>query len=726
MKSRLVSHPIVAHLALAAALTLGLMTTYNRWTPETWAVPVCPLEWDALFLEGHVKSYEEGAVWAFGSKIIPRLNAPYQANWNDFPNIDPLFYSAIGYLARLTGRGLALNLAFLLSVLLAGAGFYGATRLLGYKRLLSLPLAFAFASLPHFFDRNVAHAMILAAWWMIPLELALISKCLLASRLFTRRWLMGSFLAGVALGTTFPYIAYAGAQLAGFALLATLFRRQWDKARLFGAGLAGIAAGFVLIHSDSFLYWLSHGTSVCVAKIATDAKLFAAQLPGFLLPDRCRIGFVDAWTQKHFWNNGVAGPSDHNYLGLLAIAGLCALLFVTLRNLWARRLAPPTPFWQVLWFLLYSLAGGVNLLLATLGLTLFRETGRYGMVIAAIALLFLCRQLSRARLGKWSAPVALLLLGVAIFDQFPAPKTAESIAALRETRRADADFFQKLEAALPAGAMVFNMPVTPTPDFLLHYTDGRRDFEWMRAYVLTDKLRFSFGTNRGRGAEMWQLALAGRPEGLPSWHNASQNEREILRHDTKGVPPQILAERLSLYGFSAVLVDRLAYSKPDDLLASLRDAGLEPLDFGHPRFTAFRLPENPRRSTPPPYLTTGDGFAEQVRNPQNGIWQMEAPGGAGELKITHFLPEPMRMELEFHAAALEARHLVVEGLEEPLALDLPARQLVPVRAAILLKPGVNRLRLKSEPAAGAAPGNPIIAVFAPNFTPPVWDTPPPE
>jgi phosphoglycerol transferase len=182
--------------------------------------------------------------------------------------------------------------------------------------------------------------------------------------------------------------------------------------------------------------------------------------------------------------------------------------------------------WQVLWIVLCFSTGGLNAILGAFGFTLFRAGCRYSIVILAIVLLYAARRLTalQARiegegrdgtermLFQAAAAASCLLL---LWDQVPRPPTTEQKAAIARQVEADREFVARMEEALPAGAMVFQLPPMEFPESPL---PGVIPYDHLRPYLYSRTLRFSFGSMKGRDPEPWQRELSRLPfeKGLQS------------------------------------------------------------------------------------------------------------------------------------------------------------------------------------------------------------------
>jgi phosphoglycerol transferase len=134
-------------------------------------------------------------------------------------------------------------------------------------------------------------------------------------------------------------------------------------------------------------------------------------------------------------------------------------------------------------------------------------------------------------MGKAIASLALIAtLGVGRVGPNPVNGMADTAEEYRGLSQRDAAFFGRLEASLPRGASVVQIPHMSYPESPpIHHL---RDYEHFRAYLHTRTLRFSYGAMRGRYWDGWL-------------HDALSKHRlgDSL-------------EALAAVGFHALLVDR--------------------------------------------------------------------------------------------------------------------------------------------------------------------------
>ena len=130
--------PVSALLVLVA---LAWCAATGIWSPAGFGKPVAYLEdpskSDIVAVYAWLKASSAGEAVPFAWKTVSRLNAPFTANWTDWPSLDELHGFALLILANLFGVFGGLNAALLLGHLLAAGAFYFVARVSGTSQLWS-------------------------------------------------------------------------------------------------------------------------------------------------------------------------------------------------------------------------------------------------------------------------------------------------------------------------------------------------------------------------------------------------------------------------------------------------------------------------------------------------------------------------------------------------------------------------------------------------------------
>jgi hypothetical protein len=500
-------------LLLAGVATLLAIAAYGRWGTSTWSVPLeygsLGYDADAMAVLAQIKAAAQGDFPPFVTKNVRQLGAPFVGNWNDVPIVEQLLYWLAGCLAGVTSVFFAANALVVFSHALAAVGFYAVSRALGGERGLCLAggLVFGFARFP--FTRQIHHPQVLYDWH-VPACL-LVGWWVLDGSGLTRRdrrfWI--AVAIAVATGIQHPYYTNMFVQLTGLACLV-----QWARGRreAAGAGLAvcGAAmAAFLVMCGNYFAYKLLHGGNPAgLVRRFQWLEFYALKpLDLFMPPPDHRLPALAGLGRGYFENVLVPGEIPPScYLGMVGIAALTWLAVVSVRRALATPSRPlPAESWQVLWILAYSVIGGVNCLVGVCGIQLFRSANRYSIFILAIALVWAIRRLSRMPLaGRMGWGLSAAVVALALWDQVPPAPTAATIADVAARVDSDRAFTRALEARLPQGAMIFQLPFMKYPE---QPAPGVSASDHFRPFLYTDTLRFSFGSMAGRQDTAWQEPL---------------------------------------------------------------------------------------------------------------------------------------------------------------------------------------------------------------------------
>ena len=561
--------PFRADIRRAAALAfltfLIWCAAYNRWSPETWRIPIFyphpfttedeferemdVAKGDVMQQFAIIKAASDGHILPVAPSNIPELGAPYEANWDDYPFTEKAIYWVIGIVAKFTGIFAAANFATLLEDILAALAFYAACRALGASWLWSFAGGLVFAFSRFGFSHGIHHIPT-AYVWNLPLCLLMFHWITDGEgiRFHTPRYIFALIVALVT-GVQNPYNTNMFCQLVLIGGIVAWWRagdwRQW-RVSLPAVSIIGVVAvGFIFVNSNTFLYHLLHGgNSGAVVRPYKWLELYGLKLVDMVMPPPDhRFGPFAFWARNHL-SEIVLQPGETPPSGYLGIVGLAALAWLVLASLCrlmkGRRI--PLEALTILWIYLYADVGGVNGVIGTLGFMLFRATTRYSVWILCVALMFAVRRLSAIDFKQWVlrefgespwadwAPycIAFLLLLTALVDQVPPVPSSGDLQKIAAAVDSDRDFAGRMERSLPSKAMVFQLPVMQFPES----PGAIGAYDNFRPYLFSHDLRYTCGTDKGRGTELWQ--------------------DQVIQS------PQFIA-KLEQYGFAALYINKAAF-----------------------------------------------------------------------------------------------------------------------------------------------------------------------
>ncbi|HEX5585692.1 MAG TPA: hypothetical protein VFZ17_00150 [Acidimicrobiia bacterium] len=514
----------------SAAITALLM--------RVWAIPLrAPFLYqrDGIAQIAEVKASIENGWYQFN----PRLGWPGGADHHDFPiGTDNLHWVLLKVIGFFTGDAvLAINLYYLLSFVLVALVAFFVTRSLGVSRIAAFVAALLYTFLPYHFLRGTWH-LPLAAYFTVPIACLFTIRVWEAAPPFfgptadgaprfewkTRRTLW-FVLGALAISVTgLYYAAFCIALLAIVGVLRLVVAREWRPIASAVALTVVMGAGIFANTLPSFLYWSEHGPNDAVAqRSVAESDYYALRpiqmvspIPGY------RIGAIGEITNRVF-----TAPSNSEatqFLGLIGSLGLLGLFAVLLGLGSSGRpdtRAPPLLLRLgalAVISIVLGVTGGFSWIFGMAGLAEIRAWNRISVFIGFYALVAVAIWLDRFR--GWLPDfrhkalvvpaAALLLVGIGVFDQ-------TSNAIIPDSRRMEAEwdrdarFVQRIEAAMPSGTAVFQLPYLPYPEAEDSVPPfGMVDYDPLRGYVHSDDLSWSYGGTRGRESD-WQAQVVKLP-----------------------------------------------------------------------------------------------------------------------------------------------------------------------------------------------------------------------
>jgi phosphoglycerol transferase len=118
----------------------------------------------------------------------------------------------------------------------------------------------------------------------------------------------------------------------------------------------------------------------------------------------------------------------------------------------------------------------------------------------------------------------MIIVSIGVYDQ-STPANIPKYKAIKSSFDGDADFVRRMEAMLPVGAMVFELPFSPFPEQPRMH--NLTDYELGKPYLHSFKLKWSYGALIGRESGDWQKSVVAKS--LPDFL------KEIRRAGFKGL-----------------------------------------------------------------------------------------------------------------------------------------------------------------------------------------------
>ncbi len=509
-------------------------------------------------------------------------------------------------------------------------------------------------------------------------------------------------------GTGVYYAFFAGILIVFSGAWSAVERRSPRPALAAFAVTGLIVAGLAVQSIPTLLYHRAMGPNPAAAtRPLAEAETYGLRIAPMLLPVRAhRIAALSAVTHRYEDATGMPAEVASTNLGAVGAVGFLILLGLVVRRERAAGGEREALFSALarlnLVAVLLATTGGFGALFALLISPQIRTYARMHVYIAFLALFCVALLLDRLwRTRKRAAVVVSAAVAfVGLFDQ-NTPAMVPPYAQRGRAYRTDAAFVHSLEARLPAGAQIFQLPYLRFPESGALPATKLMDYDPLRPYLHSRSLRWSYPTMFGRPGDAWANAVA------------EQAAPDLVR-------------TLSDVGFDGILVDRYGYV--DDGAAVIADLNAAlGADSGTPvtdrqvffdlraakekAFTGAGLDERERRRQEAlnlPFLRWLDGFFPPEHDPGTTFrWC----AGDCAIEIDNSAGRDARVTLSMRVSAAQPpASLRVTGdvWDEAIVLGPDGTA---ISRTFRVSAGHHRIRLRSDGAPAIAPRDPRRLVF---------------
>jgi len=551
-------------LFLAFTVCVLWLTIEDRWG-SNFLVPT-RYTGDSHYILGLMKLAKEGDLGLFTHITTESLGAPFVGQLNDFVLTERAIVWLGGQIARGIGLMPAANTMLMLSCVVAAFSFYMAARLWMVSRVVAWFFAIAYAFLPH--NQRSLDSLGVIFTGLLPLQFYCLWYIATAQKLSWRSFRFRlSLVIGLLSGMLNIYWVFLFSQLCILAFLYRLLRRR----KSLGLALVPLAATCLtagLFLGSFVIYRESYGINfAAMGRTYFDVERYSLKPIELLIPRwGTHLRFFSGFFSRYYDGGKIDIGEEWwgVYIGLLPIAGLFFLFFNGIQRQVNKR-SPSLPFLVVCWIIAYSSFGGIHTIDSLL-LNFYdiRGTNRYCVAIATVGLLyfvFVINRVMRSRpfIARFSVLELLALLAILdqSFHNYFYPRYNISTDIIKERVMADRDLALELENRLEEDSMIYILPVLDFPEPFSGRGAYKTNFfiyDPIRPFLYSTKLRYSYGSHKGREGADWQL-------------------------DVQELPAGKMAAILESYGFSGILFNRKDYDDGGKrFLAELNDAGW-PMEF---------------------------------------------------------------------------------------------------------------------------------------------------
>ncbi|WP_394821072.1 hypothetical protein [Pendulispora albinea] len=564
--------PALGYL-FAAMLSIAICAGfYELWRLDPNVSIYLPQEDFGFFLAVIFKGTIDNDWYSFN----PYIGAPTGLDAHDFPIPDLLFLLWIKAAALFTKNPFRIaNWTIVLGFPLVTVPTLFVLRRLGLRYSIALVASLLFTFLSFHHARVSGHLTLAGGYFTVPLAMLVALEIFRGKPILLEkgtswwrpRWVVGSrpsrFALGVALlvgftGTMyFPFFSAFGVLVAG--AVGTWRRRELEPV-VRGALVAFVVTvAFAINVAPNLRYFHEHGRVAAAGRSPGESEVYGLKLTELLFPiSGHRLVPFRKFKHRYDLEAPLINENKSAYLGIIGGLGFLYLVGTVLRGErgrggGAREEEPESAaagavddpevmqglrILNLAMFVLGTI-GGLGAMIAFLIFPSIRGYNRVSVYCAFFSLTAIAFLLERAvrRFSRHGLAIRLLPIGLTValvlglFDQTPVLGFDYELS--KQHFLNDEKLAHDIEASLPPGSSVFQLPYIPFPE------NGRvqklEDYELFRPYLHATSTRWSYGAMRGRRGDQWNKDMAAQP-----------------------VPEMI--ESLVLAGFAGVHVSRDAYA----------------------------------------------------------------------------------------------------------------------------------------------------------------------
>jgi hypothetical protein len=653
-----------------------------------------------------------------------QLGAPGVLTLHDFPQADGIHLLLIKLLSCFsTDWALLFNVYYLLGFPLIALSAFAVLRHFRIAPVPAFVASLLYAFLPSRLMIGELH-FFLAGFFQVPLAILLAlwvagdDPPLLASgagawrpRLALRRCrsIVAIAIALLIAGTGVYYAFFAGVLIV-FAGAWSAVERRSPRHALAGLALTAlIVAGLTAQSLPTLLYHRAMGPNPdTAARPVAEAEIYGLRIAPMLLPVRGhRIAALAAVTRRYEQSSALPGEAASVNLGAVGAVGFLILLGLVIGR---RRARGPAEDGEALVStlarlnlaaLVFATTGGFGALFALLVSPQIRTYARMHVYIAFLALFCVALLLDRVwrALPRAGLVVSAVVVFGGLFDQ-NVPAMVPPYARRARDYHADAAFVKALEARLPAGAQIFQLPYLRFPEGGALPGAKLIDYDPLHPYLHSRALRWSYPTMFGRPGDAWTDVVASQP--------AAELVRTLIDVGFDG----ILVNRDGYTDGGAAIVAELAAVVGTDsegpagryVFVDLRAAREKAFAGIDPAARERRRQEALDR----PLLRWREGFFPPEHDP--GTTFRWCPGDC-EIEIENPAGGDARVSVSMRVSAAQppASLRVTGDLWNEVIPLVPDG--TPISRTLRVSPGRHRIRLRSDSAPAIAPGETRRLVF---------------
>lgn len=511
----------------------------------------------------------------FWNMTSDRLGAPYTVQYYDFTSsmMHNVGLAVMKVFAVITGNAAAaMNLTYLSIFFIAGIISYFVMRNIKINCWIASLASSVFALSPYMLYRNIGH-IVLTECYFVPLSILIClwiyerDDVLVLDKNFFKRKInyVVLFFTFLIANNGIAYYPFFTCFIFMVTAVSKFIKTGKIKQGLRGVIATVMVCFFVVLSIlPGKIYTMVNGTNAAAIDRSgfEQAEQYGLKIAQLFMPVNGH-GIYDKNIDMYNETAFLVNENSTAYLGILGMIGFIALvlcLFTKKDSALSKRLGYLSEL--NITMVLLGTIGGIGAMFAFFVSPMLRGYNRisifieYASILAMAVLLDAwvgrlknkCKAATKnvgRQIALYGAYVVFGLVCVfSIWEGCPNLATPD-YAAIREEYTSDDEFVKSIEASVPAGSMIYQLPYHEYPEY--GPVNDMWDYHLYVGYVHSDTLRWSYGSIKGRSEDAWNKSVSEMSYGN-------------------------MVSYLKEQGFAGIYVDKRAYL--DDEFAELKN-GLE-------------------------------------------------------------------------------------------------------------------------------------------------------
>ncbi len=578
--------------------------------------------------------YQGDAIFLFSSIKTLLNNFPKLIFYSDFLNYpfgsnleygyfvpDKLLHFLLLTFAKFSNIFTSSSLVQMFSHVLPSLSLYYVARLFGISKKFSFVAAITFGLTPFIYARGLAHMNLSFAVFIIPLQIYLIfslNENFEKIKLDTKKYHIIVLFISCILNYYFLFMTLL---FIIFFLFMSLLNIEKKK---FYYLLKLIVFVFFLIFIFNFSYFLNSDNNVFFPRNLASLEVYGLKMPElFYKTGYHKIDIFPRLSGSFYYNlSFVKGEVWGPYLGIVGIICFASLIIISLYKYSnSKKFYLGNLNFQLIFILIFSLIGGLNLLIGTIGFTSIRATNRYSIWILALVLIFFFKFLTDHNFKKDNIVKNFIILLFFIFTylDLPQPHKASYLETINRAITMDKNFISQIEknytkpkiAMLPHIKFPENGPVLKM-----------LDYEPLKLYIHSKNSYFSYGANQYNNN--YKIVL----------------DKEV--YDIKTLNNFISI--MQAYDYNLLLINKKAYQKNlIDNFENYLNKNFKILNYEHQDYLIYDISNKKNNLTTQPIIFFNTGWSE------NEITHRWAVHSEGKITIITNIKKKISLSMGIHS-----------------------------------------------------------------------------